>query len=79
MRVGDIRMETPSFWTTYGHGLGRPQRCRVVYIHPLRRFYVVEFRSELTGLTFRQSCYFAGRRGSGDEKGQNDEIDSNHE
>lgn len=32
-----------------------PLPCTVVYIHPQRRFYTVEFKSEVTGATFRES------------------------
>lgn len=33
----------------------QPLPCTVVYIHPERRFYTVEFKSEVTGATFRES------------------------
>ena len=35
----------------------RPKKCRVVYVHPLHRFFVVEFRSD-TGQTWRESFPF---------------------
>jgi len=40
----------------------RPMPSRVVYIHPQRRFYIAEFRSPITGETFRESFYFEDRR-----------------
>lgn len=33
----------------------------VVYIHPERRYYVVEFRSDVTGETWREAFYFRDR------------------
>ena len=54
MNVGDILYQV----STGRHGDDRqPQAlaCRVVYIHPAHRFYTVEFRSEVTGETFRES------------------------
>lgn len=41
-----------------------PLPCTVVYIHPQRRFYTVEFKSEVTGATFRESFLFPGRDGA---------------
>ncbi len=66
MDLNEKLVERPAFWTTYGHGYGRPQECRVVYIHPRHRFYTVEFRSALTGETYRQCYYFEDRRGTTD-------------
>lgn len=76
MQIGDKLMLRP---TVFGGGTDlidtQPRPCRVVYIHPLRRFFVVEFQAELTGLTWRETRYFttapvgAGRR--------NHENDSN--
>jgi len=67
MKLNEKRVEQPAFWTTYGHGYGRPQECRVVYIHPKNRFYTVEFQSALTGETYRQCYYFEDRRGTASE------------
>ena len=54
MQIGDKLMLRP---TVFGGGSDlidtQPRPCRVVYIHPLRRFFVVEFQAELTGLTWR--------------------------
>lgn len=41
-----------------------PLPCTVVYIHPERRFYTVEFKSEVTGQTFRESFLFPDRAGA---------------
>ncbi len=38
-----------------------PQPCRVVYIHPLRRYFVVEFSATITGSTWREVKYFNDR------------------
>lgn len=64
MKVGDIVVETPTFYSKAGLDVVGPQKCRVTYIHPKRRFYTVEFRSEVTGETFRECFYFADRRGT---------------
>lgn len=58
----DVLIEIPvRFYTDVRDGL-KPMPSRVVYIHPQRRFYTVEFRSPVTGETFRESFYFADRR-----------------
>lgn len=79
MQIGDIRIETPGFWTTFGHSAGDPQKCRVVYIHPQRRFYTVEFAFPRTRERFRESYYFEDRRGAAGRKGYGHEDDSNYE
>lgn len=79
MNIGDTRTEAPSFWTTFGHGLGDPRPCRVVYIHPQHRFYTVEFAFPLTRERFRESYYFEDRRGAAGQEGYGHEDDSNHE
>lgn len=45
-------------------GFERPEKmpCTVVYIHPLRRFFVVEFVSEKTGQRWRETFYFKNRQ-----------------
>ena len=54
MQIGDKLMLRP---TVFGGGADlidtQPRACRVVYIHPLRRFVVVEFHAVLTGMTWR--------------------------
>lgn len=47
MQVGDVLHIRPNFYTEYMGGNDGPRLARVVYIHPLERFYVVEFRSDL--------------------------------
>ncbi|MBS5658549.1 hypothetical protein NE612_01340 [Oscillibacter valericigenes] len=62
MKPGGTLHIKPNFYTEYGMTDElRPQPCRVVYIHPERRFYVVEFRSAL-GRPWRETFYFANRR-----------------
>lgn len=62
MQIGDKLMLRP---TVFGGGADlidtQPRPCRVVYIHPLRRFFVVEFCAELTGMTWRETRYFGDR------------------
>ena len=62
MKSGDTLHIKPNFYTEYGMTDElRPQPCRVVYIHPELRFYVVEFRSTVTGETWRETFYFPNR------------------
>lgn len=78
MTIGDIRREAPTFATMFGGSAGRLQDAEVVYIHPRRRFYTVEFTS-MTGVRFRECFYYDDRRGRGEEKGQANESDCNFE
>jgi hypothetical protein len=47
MTIGEIRWERPSVDCDYGGNnngeLGKPKKCRVIYIHPAGRYYTVEF------------------------------------
>ena len=63
MKVGDIIIETPTFYCKTGLERVGPQECEVVYIHPKRRFYRVRFRSDVTGETFTECMYFPDRKG----------------
>lgn len=58
MQVGDILHLEPTLEATSGLGTDGPQRCTVVWIHPDKRFFVVEFRSRITGETWRETVYF---------------------
>lgn len=58
MQVGDILELEPTMEGTNGLGTEGPQRRTVVWIHPDKRFYVVEFRSRITGETWRETVYF---------------------
>lgn len=58
MQVGDILKMEPTMEGTSGLGTEGPQRCTVVWIHPDKRFFVVEFRSRITGETWREAVYF---------------------
>lgn len=62
MMLGDEFVEIPTLYCEDGRRCVIPMPSRVVYIHPQRRFYTVEFRSPVTGETFRESFYFADRR-----------------
>ena len=66
MKVGDIRLETPSVDSTAMLEDRQPWRCEVVYIHPKWRFYTVEFTTVL-GWKFRESFFFRDKRLDGPE------------
>ena len=57
MKVGDIVWKQPEFGMAGGQQSVPPQEARVVYIHPQRRFYSVEFTFTRGGVTrsFRQA------------------------
>ena len=57
MQVGDILEMEPTMEGTSGLGTEGPQRCTVVWIHPDKRFFVVEFRSRITGETWREAFW----------------------
>ena len=63
MKLGDKMTLRPSVNVTDGHSAGREWPCTVVYIHPEQRFFTVEFRSEVTGQTFREAFPYPGRPG----------------
>lgn len=58
MTVGDILTLKPTIDTAAGFARPESMPCRVIYIHPERRFFVVEFRSDVTGQTWRETFYF---------------------
>ena len=58
MNIGDILELEPTMEGTSGLGTSGPQRCTVVWIHPDKRFFVVEFRSRITGETWRETVWF---------------------
>lgn len=57
MNVGDIVWKRPEFGASKGQQSVPPLEARVVYIHPQRRFYSVEFTFTRSGVTrsFRQA------------------------
>lgn len=55
MNIGDKKTEVFHF----GEASGITRTGRVVWIHPSRRFYVVEF--EIGGHRVRESYFFPGR------------------
>lgn len=57
MVVGDRKTEL----VTFGGEKAKTMTGTVVYIHPQRRFYVVEFETDIG--KFRESFYFPNRRG----------------
>ena len=60
MNVGDQLRMVPSTRLLEDR-LYKPLPCTVVYIHPLHRFYTVEFKSEITGESFRESFPYPDR------------------
>lgn len=62
MKVGDKLKLRPFINADSGMMAATPQDCVVTYIHPQRRYYVVEFTSE-RGEKFRQTMYFPEREG----------------
>ena len=61
MKLGDQITARPLFGGATGESVGKPQKGVVVYIHPQKRFYTLEFKSPVTGERFRESYYFADR------------------
>ncbi len=61
MQVGDVLHIRPNFYTEYMGGNDGPRPARVVYIHPLERFFVVEFRSD-RDLPWRETFFPYNRR-----------------
>lgn len=66
MEIGDILEIAPSIFSFEGVSDpddGRQRRrkklpCTVIWVHPAKRFFVVEFRSAVTGETWRETVYF---------------------
>lgn len=63
MRIGDKLMRIPAASVYEKEKRPRALPCVVVYIHPERRFYTVEFRFPATGWAFRESYFFPDRLG----------------
>ena len=49
MKLGDQITARPLFGGATGESVGKPQKGVVVYIHPQKRFYTLEFKSPVTG------------------------------
>lgn len=58
MNIGDILELEPTMEGTSGLGTSGPQPCTVIWVHPAKRFFVVEFRSAITGETWREAIWF---------------------
>lgn len=58
MNIGDILELEPTMEGTSGLGTSGPQPCTVIWVHPDKRFFVVEFRSAITGETWREAVWF---------------------
>lgn len=61
MRIGDTLTLEPTMALALGLGRGGPRPCRVVYVHPQRRFFTVEFTSDVTGERWRESIFIPAR------------------
>jgi len=59
VKKGDILHRKPRIESIAGIPVEAkaPQPCVVIYVHPLGRFYVVEFTNKLTGEKFRETIY----------------------
>lgn len=57
MQVRDILEMEPTMEGTSGLGTSGPQPCTVIWVHPAKRFFVVEFRSRITGETWREAFW----------------------
>lgn len=57
MQVGDILEMEPTMEGTSGLGTIGPIPARVIYIHPAGRYYTVEFRSPITGYSWREAFW----------------------
>lgn len=66
MKVGDRRREKPRVDSELMLADYSLRDCVVVYIHPLWRFYTVEFTTIL-GWKFRESYFFRDKRPDGPE------------
>lgn len=66
MDIGEKRTE----FVNLGDAGKKAKTGRVVWIHPKRIFYVVEFEFEMTGRRFREAYFFPGRGGSKQYGGQ---------
>lgn len=58
MNIGDILELEPTMEGTSGLGTSGPQPCTVIWVHPAKRFFVVEFRSAITVETWREAVWF---------------------
>lgn len=57
MNIGDILHIKPTIDAAAGFSRPQVMPCTVIYIHPARRFYVVEF-TNLRGQRWRETQYF---------------------
>lgn len=65
LKVGDKMLARPSAECAFGKEWMpetlEAQYATVVYIHPTKRYYVLEFRAAITGQTWRETRYFDNR------------------
>lgn len=58
MEIGDILHRQPEIYSASGLEAPGVMPCTVIWVHPAKRFFVVEFRSAVTGETWRETVYF---------------------
>lgn len=58
MEIGDILHRQPEIYSASGLESPGVMPCTVIWVHPDKRFFVVEFRSSITGETWRETVYF---------------------
>lgn len=65
LRVGDRMLARPSAEIAFGKDIWpealEPQQAKVVYIHPEKRYFILEFRAAVTGEPWRETRYFDNR------------------
>ena len=65
LQVGDRMLARPSAECMFGKEVFadslEPQQATVVYIHPGKRYYILEFKASITGETWRETRYFDNR------------------
>lgn len=66
MNIGDTLTLKPTLYTQFGFQDAEAAVCTVVYIHPLRRFFVVEFRRG--EFKWRETLYFEQRPSESDAR-----------
>lgn len=81
MNIGDKLTRIPAARVYEHESRPRALPCRVVYIHPEKRFYTVEFQFPATGWSFREAYYFPDRLGDQypEEKRLKDANDCDYE
>lgn len=75
MEIGEQLRLRLTMGTAPGCKSDELQPCTVVWIHPKGRFFIVEYRSPITGETFRESIKFDALHRAGEDKDYEDNSD----